>query len=271
VIVPLVVVTGVMLAVNNNNGNTDSASTQSETIGAVDSSAAGAADWLTENASRDQRIIVADGLSDDLVGADWNPSDVIGPEELASWRDADFLVATEAVRASSDDLIELGRAIENSVVVASFGEGSDLVEVRMITPEGAEVAAAAQQRASAARAEYGAQLGANPALRISDADRQLLTGGRIDPRIIFLLATLASQGDVTISGFPVVDGEQSGPIRQVALADVAGTPLVADAQPTDQAADLTRNLTGMYAPTDVSVEGTSLLLRYAPALDPLAN
>ena len=270
-IIPLVAVTAVMLAVNTGDGDDNGTSSQTEPIGAVDASAASAADWLTENAALDQRLIVDDDLSDDLVGAGWNPSDVIDSEELASWRDADFLVATEAVRESSADLTELGNAIENSVVVASFGEGSDLVEVRMITPEGAELAAAAQQQASAARAEYGAQLAVNPALRVSDEDRELLTGGRVDPRIIFLLATLASQGDVTVSSFPVVDGEQSGPIRQVALADVAGTPLVAGAQPTDEAAALTGNLTGMYAPTDVSVDGTSLLLRYAPALNPLAN
>ncbi|WP_019179186.1 hypothetical protein [Microbacterium yannicii] len=265
VIVPVVGATAALLSINNAS-IPPAATTVFASPTTSDASA-----WISGNAARDERLAVDGTMEDALVGAGWDPSDVLAYGELSNWRDVEYVVTSPAARAPSSDDGQLAIAIANSVVVASFGDGDDLVEVRMVTPGGSVIASAAQSRAAAARAEFGGELAANPSIVLSDADREILKAGRVDARIVFVLATLAADGEVTVAGFPVVDGEQSGPIRQVAMTDIGGTPLTSGGALTPDAQEKVGRLAGLYAPRDASVDGTSLILRYDPAIDPFAE
>jgi hypothetical protein len=225
--------------------------------------------WVAANATSDQSIVVADDMAGQFPGSGADAAGVVAYSDLMAWRDADYVVTGPSLAESSSATLE--QAVANSTVVASFGAGSQRVDVRMVTPQGAVLAAAAQTQASADRAAYGAELAVNPALQISDEGRELLTAGRVDPRIVVVLATLIADGGITVGGFPVIDGEQAGTIRQVQITKIAGERVAFGDEFAGATQDILTNLSGPYAPSDVTAEGDAVLLRYPLDLDPLAD
>ena len=222
-----------------------------------------------------------DPLPDELVRAGWAAGDVISSDELGGgaasqpdqtdgWRDADYVVTSEAMR-ERNDIAEVGQAMDNSVIVATFGDGDELVEIRRIVPEGAVLAAAAARRQEEMRIQFGSELAQNPAVVMSEADRALLVAGRVDPRIAAVLGALAAQGEVVVAGFPVLQGEREMPIRQLALTSIGGVALAADAAPTPAASVLLDGLSGPFVPDDVSARADTLVLRFPVSLEPLAD
>ena len=252
------------------SGLTTPASTEAATTDA-------ASDWLIHNVDNDQRLIVDSAMTADLQAAGWDGDDALWSlpagaratesDAPASWRDADYVVTTATVRDDAGALPQVAAAIVNSTPVATFGSGDRAVEVRKVTPEGAVLASAADAQAAATRTAHGAELAQNPGIRLSDADRELLTDGRVDARIISVLGALAAEGDVIVTGFPVLDGEQGRPLRQVAISAVGDQPLVADGERTPQASGLIDGLVGRFAADDVVVRDDNLILRYSPSVD----
>lgn len=236
-----------------------------------------ASSWLMDNIDRDQRLIVDAAMAPDLRSAGWNGDDALwtvasgsssaAGDSPSSWRSADYVIATDAVRDRSADLPQIASAIANSVAVASFGAGDDAVEVRRVVPEGAVLASVAQARAAGTRAEYGSQLAQNTAVGTSDSDRALLTNGSVDERIISVLGALAAEGDVAVAGFPVMAGEQDRPLRQIAISAIGDQALVADGERTAAASTLIDGLLGRFTPDGVFVRDGNLVLRYPPSVD----
>lgn len=230
-----------------------------------------AAQWLVDNASTSEPLIVDAGLADALEQAGWNPDDLFvygstdagtSVEQPTSWRDVAYVVTTVAARTVTSGELQTSQAIDNSVQVASFGSGVDVVEVRMVAPEGASLAAMAEQQAAATRSEFGSQLAQNATVRMTDADRAALAAGTVDERISAVLGTLAAAGDVEVAGFPVIPGEADRPLRQVAITAIDGVGLVASGQITPETSALLAGLRGEYAPQSISVDGAGVVLRY---------
>ena len=103
--------------------------------------------WIDANVPADRPILVDDAIWVDMVRAGRPPSRVVwfwkldrDPEIRArypeGWRNFDYVVSTIAVRLSLDQLPEIGAAMENGTVVASFGEGGDQVQVLRINGKG---------------------------------------------------------------------------------------------------------------------------------------
>jgi len=239
----------------------------------------GAQEWLIENASTDQRVIVDDAMWVDLVTAGWDRDNVIWYYKLDTdpavqakspngWRDADYVITTDSMRTFPGAFPQVQEAIDNSVVVASFGEGTQAVEVRRVAVDGAEQAAVSQEDAAASRAALGTQLVTNPQVTLEDVDRDRLTAGQVDARITAVLGALAGSGSVTVSGFPIVDGEDDRPFRQVAISSIGGLPTVADGSLSDDARALVDTLSGTYEPSRIEIEGDSIVLRYPVSLQP---
>ncbi|MET0296319.1 MAG: glycosyltransferase family 39 protein [Microbacterium sp.] len=237
--------------------------------------------WLGDNASRDQRLIVDDAMWVDLVEAGWDRDNVVWYYKLDTdpavqaispngWRDADYVITTDSMRSFPGAFPEVSAALDNSVVVASFGEGNQAVEVRRIAVDGADAVAAAQTAAAESQSALGGELAENPLVALSGDDRALLTDGRVDARVIALLGALAGGGEVSVGGFPAIEGEDAGARRQVALTRIAGAPAVVDGAPSADAAALVEGLAGSFAPAQVAVEGDSLVLRYAVSLSALS-
>ncbi|WP_050720800.1 ArnT family glycosyltransferase [Microbacterium sp. GCS4] len=236
-----------------------------------------AQEWLIENAGTDQRVIVDDAMWVDLVKAGWDRDNVIWYYKLDTdpavqaqspngWRDADYVVTTDSMRTFPGAFPQVQEAIDNSVVVATFGSGTQAVDVRRVTIDGAEQAEITAEDAAENRAALGTELASNPEVELSDADRDRLIAGQVDARIIAVLATLAGSGSVTVSGFPIVDGEDGQTFRQLALSEIDGAPTVVDGAPSAAAQSFVDALTGAYAPSDVAVDGDDLVLRFPISL-----
>ena len=239
----------------------------------------GAQEWLIENASTDQRVIVDDAMWVDLVKAGWDRDNVIWYYKLDTdpavqvqspngWRDADYVVTTDSMRTFPGAFPEVQEAIDNSVVVASFGEGTQMVEVRRVAVDGADQVAASQEAASASQAALGDQLVTNPLVQLTDADRDRLGAGQVDARIIAVIGALAGSGRVSVAGFPIVDGEDGRPFRQVSISEIAGAPAVVDGDLSMDARYLVDSLEGPYQPDRIRIEGDSIVLRYPVSLQP---
>src|SRR3978361_483232 len=122
------------------------------------------------------------------------------------WKDSDFVVSTESMR-TSPDAASAGNAIANSEVVASFGSGTQLVQVRRIDPAGPAKARSAANAAQSERASTGLAVAHNPALAASTLDLSRLKAGQVDPRISLALGQFLANGTVTVSGLQTMAAE----------------------------------------------------------------
>jgi hypothetical protein len=96
-------------------------------------------------------------------------------------------------------------------VLARFGDGADLLEVR--------VAGGTAPPAPTRLADAGARLAGNPNLAAPTEVRDSLRDGAVDPRALVVLAGLAGRGPVTVVDLPVVPGEDPALLRhRVVLA-----------------------------------------------------
>ncbi len=233
--------------------------------------------WIIDNVDHDDRLLVpAPMVADEGLGP-WLSYGAIPysrssrpaaiEARLSGWRDLDYMVTITGMPEPTSTSPAAQQAMANSVVVASFGSGDGAVEVRRVVAQGATLAAAEAKLAATQRSVAGAELAENPALRISDQDRALLTAGRVDWRILTLLGALAAGGDVTVTGFPVIDGEQDGPIRQVAIAGVGDRTLASDDKLTGSAVTLLDGLRGQFRPDDAEADASDLVLTYGLWVD----
>ncbi len=143
------------------------------------------------------------------------------------WRDYDYVVTTNSMRTFPDGSPTVAEGLENSTEVASFGTGDRAVIVYRIHSEGAAAVAKAATVDAKMRSAVGAQLVANPALSMPTPVRNLMTGGRVDARILLTLPRAALIGKLTIADAPAVPGEETeaAPRRQVLISAVNGKPL----------------------------------------------
>ena len=233
----------------------------------LDRPARDATAWIEANALREQRLIVDDSMWVDLVEAGWSRENVVWYYKLDTdpavaaqspngWRDSDFIITTDSMRTFPDQFPQVSAAIQNSVPVATFGDGAQQVEVREIVPEGIAQAETAQDAEAARRGDLGGQLAQNPAVRMTDAARTMLTDGLVDERITATLGALAADRTVTVADFPLIEGEH-GIARQVEISAVDGAP------PGDMSAALAA-MGPSYVPAEVTTtDADRALLTYA--------
>lgn len=222
-----------------------------------------AQEWIVENVDPSQRMVVDDVMRADLVAAGWRDADVDGyptasAELPIDWRDADVVVT----RPRTD-------LVNDSVVVARFGEASDAVEIRQVRSEGLAARTSAAVAAAADRQRAGSELAQNQRLILADDARAALIEGRVDERIILILGALAADAEVAVDGFPVVDGEEGRTLRQVSLSRLQDEPLARDDRTSALATRLIDALRGDFAPDSVSAEDDALVLRYPIDTSPL--
>jgi hypothetical protein len=146
---------------------------------------------------------------------------------------SDVVVATPAVRAQFGARLA---GVYAPQVLASFGTGVQQIEVRAVAPDGAAAFTRALAADLAARQVAGRQLVRNPRLIVSGGARSQLQDGRVDSRLLVILATLAASQRLTISSFGNAGpGAGAGtPLRSVQVAadrtSLAGMLAFAQAQ-----------------------------------------
>ena len=115
------------------------------------------------------------------------------------------------------------------LVIASFGSGTDRVDVRYVAPGGT---AAFQSQLAADwkdRVAAGEQLLANKRIQASAAARQALLAGQVDPRLLVTLSTLAHQMPLHLVSFgdPSPGVSSDVPLRGAELGTAATAGLSA--------------------------------------------
>jgi hypothetical protein len=131
---------------------------------------------------------------------------------------------------------------------------------------GAPVAPATAAAEQAGRARFGSALARNPALRLQPAAAAALEAGIVDPRVVLVLADLASPRRLAIEDFPVAPYEPPYALRRrVLLTAVDDLPAAGAPQPLVRTW-LARQLPP-FVPSAVEAAGTALLVVY-PAPTP---
>jgi 4-amino-4-deoxy-L-arabinose transferase-like glycosyltransferase len=245
----------------------------------LDSPLVSAEKWVETNVAHDNRLIVDDSMWVDLERAGWARNNVVWyykvdtdpavkAQSPQGWKDSDYVITTNSMRTFPDGFPQVRKAIDNSIVVASFGSGIQQVDIRRINAGGL---AAAKQEAVAATAQSaaaGQQLAKNPALTLGSVDTQnLLTGGRVDIRIELALGTELATQAVTVDSFPLLAGESTAPRRQAMISSIGGRPTVLPSGAlSDQAKALIAGLTGPYKPLSATAKYGVLVLTFSPAV-----
>ncbi|WP_314139705.1 glycosyltransferase family 39 protein [uncultured Plantibacter sp.] len=223
--------------------------------------------WVQTNVPKESRVIVDDAMWVDLVESGFDRDNVIWYYKMDTdsavqaqspngWRDADYIVTTDSMRTFPTTFPEVKGAIDNSELVATFGSGTQAVEVRRIDADGLDAAAEQAAGRTAARAALGAQLLLNPSLSVSAEAAQTLSDGQLDSRALLALGQVLATTPVRLESTPVLDGE-TGDVRRTMVLRT-GTE-VGDGR----LADSIRSIQGDYAADRVEQTAAGVRVTYS--------
>ncbi|WP_222193957.1 hypothetical protein [Modestobacter italicus] len=168
-----------------------------------------------------------------------------------------------ALRVTTD------RPAEGSAVLARFGDAADGPVLTVTTPRPTPPT----EEQLAARRDLAAALLANPTIEVPADDAALLAAGRVDPRLLSLLAGLGARYGVGVGSLLPVPGEPAeAPVRQAVISSLGGTSLAGDDAAARAAEDRLRALLDAqrppYAPSRVTEVEGGLLVGYPLVRDP---
>jgi len=143
---------------------------------------------------------------------------------------SDLVMATPAVRSQFGGRLA---SVYAPVVIASFGSGGLRIDVRAVAPDGAAAYRAALAADLAARRGAGRELLRNPRISVSPPARADLMAGRVDARLLLMLAAVVSLEPVRITAFTDSGpGAAPGvPLRAAELTVPARAPATPGAAP----------------------------------------
>ncbi|HLJ98837.1 MAG TPA: hypothetical protein VKU39_02895 [Streptosporangiaceae bacterium] len=134
---------------------------------------------------------------------------------------SDIVVATSAVRSQYGDRLS---TVYAPLVIASFGSGPALIEVRLMAADGSAGFGSRLAAGQRDRIAAGEQLLRNKRITAVGPARAALTGGRVDVRLLVVLAALAAREPVRVVEFGDPSPGAAGmPLRsaQIDAQDVA--------------------------------------------------
>jgi hypothetical protein len=133
---------------------------------------------------------------------------------------SEILLVTAAVRSQFGTRLS---TVYAPIILASFGAGTDLVQVRVVAPDGAAAYMAQLSADVAARKTAGATLLHNSNIQVAPAARSQLLTGQVDPRLLLMLATLAHAYRMDIISFgSQASGASAGvPLRSAEMTEAA--------------------------------------------------
>jgi hypothetical protein len=177
-----------------------------------------AATWVAATVGHDvlvacDALTCADLAQHGFPAADLNVLQSTAPDLYGT----QVVVATASVRSQFGAQLAKVYAPE---VLASFGTGANRIDIRVIAADGPATFRAALQEDVLARKAAGAQLLTRSTVSVSTSARRALVAGDVDPRLLSVLAFLASQQPIVIVSFGgAAPGASPGvPLR---IADLA--------------------------------------------------
>jgi hypothetical protein len=139
---------------------------------------------------------------------------------------AQLVVATPVIRNQFGTRLA---SVYAPLVIASFGTGAERVDIRFIAPDGSKAFEAQLATDRKNRITAGEQLLANNHVQASAGARQALLAGRVDPRLLVTLGTLAGLMPIQLVAFddPSPGAGSDIPLRGAELGAAAATGLPA--------------------------------------------
>jgi tetratricopeptide (TPR) repeat protein len=178
-----------------------------------------AASWVAEQVSR-SAVIGCDPAMCWLLRQRGIPAGellTLGPGGAADPLASNVVIATAAVRNEFGARLT---SIYAPIAVASFGTGTDAIQVRAIAPDGARAFMKALSADLESRRRFGADLLRNSHLLVSGQARAELAAGQVDARLLATLATMADIQPLRVISFgDAGPGAAAGvPLRSVDIA-----------------------------------------------------
>jgi hypothetical protein len=158
-----------------------------------------AAGWISAQVSPGV-IVACDPLMCAALQQDGFPAgnvELIGPSAWDPLGSA-IVVSTAAVRNQIGPRLA---SVYAPVVIASFGSGANLVQVRVIAPDGAAAQLSVDRNDDLARKAAGLQLLHNKNIHLQQAGKRQLAQGQVDSRLLITLSAMASNFPVYIRQF----------------------------------------------------------------------
>jgi hypothetical protein len=174
--------------------------------------------WILKQVSRAAVVSCDPAVCADLFDRGFTSVLTLGPgsnDPLGS----NLVVATAAVRAQYRGRLA---SVYAPAVIASFGSGNAMIEIRLVFPGGTTRYQQVERAALRARKAADAQLLTNGNISFSATAREQLRGGGIDPRLPLLLAIMAHSHPVHVVDFSGQSpgGGPASLLRSVDLATV---------------------------------------------------
>jgi hypothetical protein len=185
-----------------------------------------AAGWIAREVA--SNIVVACDLEmcnqlqkSGFPGARLLPLQPTSPDPLG----AQLVVATPVIRNQFGTRLA---SVYAPLVIASFGSGAERVDVRFVAPDGSKAFQAELATDLKDRIAAGEQLLANNHVRASPDAQDALRAGRVDPRLLVTLGTLAGLMPIHLVAFddPSPGASSDVPLRgaEIGAAATAGLP-----------------------------------------------
>jgi hypothetical protein len=185
-----------------------------------------AAGWIAREVA--SNIVVACDLEmcnqlqkSGFPGARLLPLQPTSPDPLG----AQLVVATPVIRNQFGTRLA---SVYAPLVIASFGSGAERVDVRFVAPDGSKAFQAEMATDRKNRIAAGEQLLANNHVEVSADARNALLAGRVDPRLLVTLGTLAGLMPIHLVAFddPSPGAGSDVPLRgaEIGAAAAAGLP-----------------------------------------------
>jgi hypothetical protein len=129
---------------------------------------------------------------------------------------SDVIAATAAVRSQFGVRLE---SVYAPLIIASFGSGAGRIDIRAVAADGSAAYEASLAADVRARIAAGRQLAGNRRVSVSAAARAALDAGRVDPRLLLALATLAHSQSLRIVAFgdPSPGASPAVPLRSAEI------------------------------------------------------
>jgi hypothetical protein len=211
---------------NRETGATRSASVPASGSASAAASRSQAAAWVVQQVSPDVTVLCDPGMCRLLQRDGFPiarlkplPRGARGPVSSGVVVRSGVVVATPAIQNQFGPRLAAAYAPQ---VIASFGSGVAQVAVRTIAPDGAAAFRAQLATEMTALASAGRQLLGNKNIQAAPTARAELRAGRVDARLLAILALLSTQMPVQLASFSAAPGAGPGvPLREAEISVIS--------------------------------------------------
>jgi hypothetical protein len=183
-----------------------------------------AATWIAGHVSHTARVSCDQAMCRALVAHGIPAADLLELQpRTVNPLGSEVIVATQAVRNQFGNVLS---SVYAPAVIASWGTGHLLIEVRVIAPHGATAYFTALRQDLAQRKKFATILIDSRQILVTGPARRKLSAGQVDSRLMVTIADMAARHQLRIVAFgdSGPGASASSPLRSADLAEANATP-----------------------------------------------